>query len=286
MIAEAHEEEDGKADGGRDECFGDSGFLLRRELERFLIKLILGKICACKARCHEAFGDKGAYERKRDAGCHEEIVVDRRRSGVVRIDHTSCRFGEAIGQRVRHADHHIRTEAGCDARKGAEYTEERVTPHAEEDDTGHRRQDDECRIACDIAIDADENDRKGDDRRRRASQDLLHEGRKEAALFCDARADDANEYHAERSKAREVADGFRPDHAKTVDAQKIHDFDDFVCARMHCFGPHRGKDGRQHEYDSGQQDKERGRIRQLVPRHFDGVQEPVHQGFLLGFFHK
>ena len=51
MIAEAHEEEDGKADGGRDECFGNSGFLLRRELERFLIKLVLGKICACKARC-------------------------------------------------------------------------------------------------------------------------------------------------------------------------------------------------------------------------------------------
>ena len=286
MIAEAHEAENGKADGGRDEGFRDSGFLLRREIHGFFIEFILGEILVRKARCHEAFCNECSDQRKNDAGSDEEIVVDRRGSRVVRINHAGCRFGEAVGEGIGHADHHIRTEAGCDARKSAEYPEERVPPHAEEDDTGHRWQDDECRIACDIAIDADENDRKGDDRRRRASQDLLHEGRKESALLCDASADDADEHHAERSKAREVADGFRPNHPQSVNSQKVHDFDDLVCARMHCFGSHRGKDGRQHEYDTGQQDKERGRIRQLVPRHFDGVQEPVHQGFLLGFFHK
>ena len=94
-----------------------------------------------------------------------------------------------------------------------------MAPHTKENNARHRRQYDKCRIPRHITVDSDKNNGKSNDGRCRAAQYFLHKSRKETALFSYTCADDADEYHTQRSKSGEVGHRLGPDHPEPVNSQ-------------------------------------------------------------------
>ena len=280
MVADAEEHDDDDRGQRGEERLVDGAVLFRREAGEILIQLVFGEVRSGEAGCHDLFRDVGAGDGEDHAGRAEEIVIDGRRCEVFRIDHAGRRFGEAVGQRVRHAQQEVGGEARRDARIGAEDAQQGMAAHAEENDGGHRRQDDESRIARHVAVDADENDDEGDERLRGIAQHFLHERGKEAALLRAPCTDDAHQHHGERGKGGEIGDGLAPHLTESVKGEEVDDPDGFLRARMDRFHAHRTEYGRKQDRDQSEENEKGDRIGQFVADCFDAVQETGHEGFL------
>ena len=152
-----------------------------------------------------------------------------------------------------------------------------MTSHAEENHRSDRRQDDESRIAGNVSVDADEDDDEGYKGLGGTAKHFLHERCEETALFRTACADDAYQYHGERSKGGKIGDCFAPHHAEAVNREEIDDLDGLSRAGMDRLHTHGTQYGGERHRDERKDNKQGDRIGELIPDDLHPVQETVEQ---------
>jgi hypothetical protein len=188
---------------------------------------------------------------------------------------------DAGEQRVDGADEQVGAVAAGDARERGGHPGDGVAAHREEDHARERHQDDVAGLARGVRHHAGEDDRHGQQPRRRAQHQRADAGAQQSALLSDADAEHRDQHGAERREVDEVANQVLDDHAQPVAVEQADGFDQPVRAaparalgpRVRHAPPQRAGEAAEQQHADGEDREERDRVRQQVAEPLDEAQE-------------
>ena len=228
----------------------------------------------------EFFYKQGTTDGQGNAGHNQEVPVYSHALLIGRVNHLSSSLGKTISQSIRHTQNHISTEAAGNTGEGYKHTQDRAAANAHVNYSSQRRHNDKAGITGNVSIDANEQNRKGNNPGFCAAHNALHERNQEAALFGSSSTDNAHQNHAQRCKAGKVVNSLRIHLSEAVLRQQVNNSNCFAGAGMHSTHTHAAKYSRQNNNDNSKDNKQTYGVRQCIADSFDKVHPPIQCTFL------
>ena len=214
----------------------------------------------------------GDHEQQ-EGGGGDEVVVHR---GIERhfiVNQGGSGLGEGQRENVGEADGEVGGKSAETGSVGADHAGDGVIAHAQKEQRGDRRQDDDGGIGGHVAHDADEDDDGYEQVGGGAGDGDFHQCFEPAGFFRDADADHGSEDDAERREAGKVFHRVFDDAHDVFTVQQVDGGDDFAVGGVYGGYARQRAQPRSDEDNGAEDDEDEDRIGQFVACLFHTVKK-------------